>query len=76
MTTWGSWYWPAFLIGSALAFAGPELYALFTNWRNTLSEYVWLDEPGTYSWEWVLSLSLWALFAIWITGHIWWRIWR
>jgi hypothetical protein len=74
--TWGATYWPAFLIGTFLAFIGPETYALITNWHNTLSYWSWQDEPGIYSWEWDLSLVLWLVFAVWITGHIWWQVWR
>jgi hypothetical protein len=74
--TWGSWWWPTFLIGTFAAFITPEIYALVTNWRNTLSAYAWLDEPGRYTWEWYLSLGLWLAFAVWITGHIWWSTWR
>lgn len=76
MTTWGNWYWPAFLIGTFIALIGPEIYGLVTNWHNTLSAWSWETEPGIYSWEWFLSIALWLGFAVWITGHIWWQIWR
>jgi hypothetical protein len=80
MVTWGNWWWPAFLIGTFLAFIIPELFALFTQTSthtdNTLSGWTWQTEPPTYSWEWFLSLILWLAVAIWLTGHIWWAIWR
>jgi hypothetical protein len=75
-TTWGDWWWPVYLIGTACLFAGPEFYALGSNDYNTLSWWVWQDEPAIGNWEWWLSLLPWLAFAVWITGHIWWRTWR
>jgi hypothetical protein len=75
-TTWGNWWWPAYLITAFLAFIVPEIYALFRDDWNTLSFYAWQDEPTIGSWEWILSIGLWLAFTVWITGHIWFKIWR
>lgn len=76
--TWGKEYWPIFLIVVSVLFAVPELYALFTNVLNTLSDYSWFElhvRPGInrHTIAWWISLSAWAVFAVVITGHIWFR---
>jgi hypothetical protein len=77
---WGNTYWPAGLIAAFAAFAVPELYALFTNAQNTLSDYCWRELSvnvafghGIHTAAWWFSLILWAAFVVTITGHIWWR---
>jgi hypothetical protein len=76
--TWGAIYWPIFLIGTSLTFLGPELYALFTNWKNTLSDYSWTElhvSPGitVHTVAWYISLIAWLLVVVVLTLHIWWE---
>lgn len=77
---WGYAYWPKYLIVGSLFVLVPELYALFTNPKNTLSEYCWRELNVRVAWgagqhtaAWWLSLAAWLLFVVAITGHIWWR---
>ena len=74
--TWGLAYWPVFLVATIAAFAGPELAALFTNVRNTLSDFAWyeLGLHGRYdphTWVWWVSLVGFVLVAAVLVGHIW-----
>lgn len=80
MGDWGNWYWPVGLSVAALAFLGPELYAVVTNVRNTLSYYCWHElhidvavSSGIHSFAWWNSLLAWLLFVVIITAHIWWK---
>lgn len=76
--TWGRRYWPYWIIAVSLAFLIPELLALFTNGKNSLSQYVW-DELGvsphmtmhTVAW-WVSLIGVLLAFAI-VVAHIWFR---
>jgi hypothetical protein len=66
------------MLVAAIAFAIPEVYALFTNAQNTLSDYSWdeLDLHGRFpihTLAWNISLICWLLFVIVITMHIWWK---
>ena len=77
--TWGKQYWPVFLIAVSLAFLVPEILALATNVKNTLSDYAWYELDITTPQEhfsahtaaWFLSLGMWLVIAIWLTYHIW-----
>lgn len=77
--TWGKHYWPWFLILVSLAFLIPEITALITNVKNTLSDYAWYELDITTPKEafsahtaaWFLSLGMWAVIAVWLTYHIW-----
>lgn len=77
--TWGREYWPIFLIITSVAFLVPEIIALFTNTKNTLSDYAWFELNITVPQErfsahtaaWFLSLGMWIVIAIWLTYHIW-----
>jgi hypothetical protein len=76
MMTWGKTYWPVALIVASLAFLVPEIYALVTNYRNTLSQYAWqklnvTPHVNVHTVAWTVSLVTWVLFAIIITLHIW-----
>ena len=77
MITWGREYWPAFLTVTSLSFAIPELIALFTNVKNTLSDYSWAElgivnnHIPVHSVAWIISLTAWVLFVFIITAHIW-----
>jgi len=80
---WGNWYWPRGLTVASVAFLLPELYALFTNPANTLSDYCWRELHVTAAWgngvhslAWWFSLVAWLLFTIVITAHIWFRVLR
>jgi hypothetical protein len=80
--TWGRYYWTAFLAASLVGFLVPEVWALCTNWRNTLSAWVWQllavqrGEPIT-SWTWlhVLGLGMYVLINGWLVGHFFFRVW-
>ena len=80
--TWGPHYWPWFLSAAALAFLVPEIYALATNAKNTLTDYS-RDSlhvlPGqaftAHTAAWVLTLGAWLLVTGWLTGHIWFDLW-
>lgn len=82
--TWGSHYWPVFLIVSAvwllIGFGVPELIALFTDVKNhvdnTLSHYsqheLGLTAQFTrHTVAWYLSLAAWFLVTTVLTWHIW-----
>lgn len=73
--TWGKYYWPYFLILVSTIFGVPELIALFTNVRNTLSDYARLElnvssTMSVHTVAWWVSLTAWLLFAVVITFHI------
>lgn len=77
---WGSTYWPIGLIAASVAFLVPELYAVFTDPNNTLSDYCWRQlhidralEVSQHGAAWWFSLAAWLVFAVIITAHIWWR---
>ena len=75
MNGW-SWYWLAWVFGGFLA---PELWALYTAPRDTLSENVWILEklnlqyPFDFAmWtdvHWAVALIVWLLF-LWLSLHI------
>ena len=77
--TWGKWWWPLWF----LLFLGPEVFALKTNWRNTLSAWVWNFEkfrPGQPIEQWsashLLFIGSFAVLCFWLFGHFglgWWR---
>ena len=87
MITWGKWYWPAFLITSALwiiiAFGIPETIALLTrpmtHLDNTLTRYA-RDELNVsttmtiHTVAWYLTLIVWIGVVIFLTGHIWFNL--
>lgn len=68
--SWGNVYWPIGLLVVALAFLGPEIYALVTNAKNTLSWWVWdHDLPGGAAWY--LSLGTYLVVTSWLVFHFW-----
>lgn len=75
--TWGREYWAWFLIVVSAAFLAPEIYAFFTNAKNTLSDYARYElnlNPHVYGMHtvaWWLSLCTWGIFVVVITLHIW-----
>lgn len=86
--TWGAQYWSLALIIAAsvlgILFFPAELYAMFTNHNNTLSDYcrTQLDVTTAFgartrlhTLAWWSSILVWSGFVIWITGHIWFDTW-
>jgi hypothetical protein len=80
MITWGRVYWPIAMVGVFLFFVPAELYALFTNANNTLSDYSWHELDITKAFEisgngvaWWASFISWIIFVIIISLHIWYR---
>jgi hypothetical protein len=79
MITWGREYWTWFLLNVSLQFLVAEIYALFTNAANTLSDYSRYElglrllpgQPVHHTLAWTLSLVAWWLFVGVITWHIW-----
>jgi hypothetical protein len=77
--TWGKEYWPIMLIITSILFLGPEIYALVTNVKNTLSDYARYELNVTTPTEafnahtaaWLLTLGVWLVVAFWLTFHIW-----
>lgn len=77
---WGNWYWPAGLIAASVAFIVPELYALFTNANNTLSDYCWRELHVTRALEfsghgvawWCSQVACVMIFVL-LVVHIWYR---
>lgn len=75
---WG--IWTIITFGSFLSM---ELYALATNWRNTLSNAVWTLEDfvphqhiGQWSWDHALFAGFYLVVFIWLFFHFylgWWR---
>ena len=77
--TWGRWWWPIFLIVTSIAFLVPEVIALATNAKNTLSDYAWYElnisvpKEGftAHTAAWFLSLGVWLVIAAWLSFPIW-----
>lgn len=77
---WGNWYWPVWLSAVALTFLGPELYAVATDVKNTLSWYCWRElhidvvwGGGIHSVAWWNSLLAFILIIVALIAHIWWK---
>jgi hypothetical protein len=77
---WGVIYWPIYLTVAAVAFLVPEVYGLFTNAANTLSEYCWNQlgvtvafGHGAHTFAWWASQSAFILAAVILVLHIWYR---
>jgi hypothetical protein len=81
--TWGHRYWLAWAVVVFLTFIAPEVYALVTNWHNTLSASVWDMErfmPGQTVAKWtawhLLFTGMLLVLFVWLLGHFsfgWWR---
>jgi hypothetical protein len=77
--TWGKWYWPVMLIVTSLLFLVPEIIALLTNFKNTLSDYARYElnvttptqQFSTHTAAWFLTLGVYITIAIWLFYHIW-----
>lgn len=73
---WGRLYWPYWMIMTSLTFAVPELIAIGTNVKNTLSDYARAElnvapHVTVHTVAWWVSLLVWALFVVVISLHIW-----
>jgi hypothetical protein len=80
--TWGIYYWPIWIVVTALLFLPTEIFAVITNPANTLSEYCWhelnVTQALTFSahgMAWWISLIMWGFFVVAITLHIWYASW-
>lgn len=86
MASWGNAYWPIFLIISGLwlllGFGIPESLALMghvsNHLDNTLSFYSRSElhvsvatDKSIHTIGWWISFLAWAMFAVFITAHIW-----
>lgn len=76
MITWGRYYWPYFIVLVSTLFLVPEIIALISNWRNTLSNYAWTElrvGPNfpVHDLAWYLSLIGWLLAVVVLSMHIW-----
>lgn len=77
--TWGTWYWPAWLLIVLAAFLGPEIYALVSgNAANTLSAWVWRTlkiTAGESVSQWsaldFLTFGVWLVLIVWLSFHFW-----
>lgn len=69
-------YWLIWFLVMFLTFLGPEIYALATNWRRTLSAWVWSFErehPGEPISQWTalhfLFIGVFAVVVVWLIFH-------
>lgn len=78
-------YWMAWAAVTFLSFIIPEVWALFTNVHNTLSDNVWRMEQflpgsgvGIASWSVLhfLFIGMLLLMDVWLLGHFGWGLWR
>lgn len=71
------WYWLVWLV---VGFCLPEFVALGTGHPQwTLSDTVWRIfsvQPHQDVWQWKAAHFLLAVFMVWLTGHLVFRIWR
>lgn len=80
--TWGRTYWPIWAITFFALFIGPEVYALVTNWRNTLSNWVWQTlrvTQGQHIGQWtalhLLVFGMFIVLNVWLLGHFFFHLW-
>jgi hypothetical protein len=78
VATWGNQVWPWFLIVVTVAFLSFELYALFTNTANTLSDYAWRElhlstarQRLVHNAAWFLTQGAYLVTIAWLWQHIW-----
>lgn len=62
--TWGPAYWGGWAIFTLATFLGPEIAALITNWRNTLSAAIWDLEQYRAG----QPISQWSAGHLWFVG--------
>lgn len=82
MITWGKEYWSYFLIIVSTGFLVPEVFALITNVRNTLSDYARFElgaDPNQvfthHNAAWALSLVVYIVVSAELVRHIWFGKW-
>ena len=80
--TWGHKYWLVWSVFTFLTFIVPEVYALVTNWRNTLSNWVWVAlrvQRGQSINQWTaahfLVGGMLVLVFAWLIGHLVFHLW-
>jgi hypothetical protein len=80
VATWGTLYWPVFILAVSIGFAVPEVIGLLTNHANTLSDYSWgrLDvhsrqNLAVHGLAWWASLIAFLTFVAVIVPHIWFK---
>jgi hypothetical protein len=77
--TWHRYWLIWFLVTFGIGFLPAEIYALRTNWRNTLSAAIWFAErfvPGQSIFRWnPFHLAL-AFVLVWLFGHFILGFWR
>lgn len=78
--TWGNVYWPVFLLVALAAFLGPEIYALATGGKNSLSDWVWrvlviTEREPVLEWSSTdyLVFGCWMVLVSWVTMHFFFR---
>jgi len=76
-------YWTWWAVAAFLGFLGPEVYALVTNWQNSLSANIWRMEdfiPGQRAIGWsaghFLFVGVLILLDVWLLGHFGWGLWK
>jgi hypothetical protein len=81
VSTWKI-YWLVWFLVTFVTFIVPELWALFTNAKNTLSWTLWdLEQflPGTSLWKWTalhfLIGGILVVLLVWLIGHLVFGIW-
>jgi hypothetical protein len=76
---WGDVYWPIWLGVMTITMGVPEVYALITNTRNTLSDWVWdqLNVTTEQQLPWTaahyLVFGAWITVVSWLTWHFFFR---
>lgn len=76
---WGDWYWPLWMVVVSVSLLGPEIYALSSDSRNTLSDWVWvkLQVTTTQQLPWTAAHFLvfggWLTLTVWLTWHFFFR---
>ena len=79
ISTWGRFFWPWYLAVMSLLLLGPEIYALNTNPRNTLSDWVWTelavstDQQLPWTAAHYLVFWVWVVVFSWLTWHFFFR---
>jgi hypothetical protein len=79
IATWGPWYWGVSLCWIFALIMGPEVYALFTNPRNTLSDTIWTwlsvttEQQNPWTAAHFLVFGGWLVLVTWLTFHFFFR---
>lgn len=83
MTGWQKYWLLWFIVTFPVGFLIPELFAVCTDWRNTLSASIWDLEgmvPGQPLDKWgsahILIGGVLLVLLVWLIGHLVFGIWR